>query len=463
MWILVLLTVILADHIGIPHEIAAFLLGLIGIPDGPPLDSSLVKQLETLVDGLLAPLMVSYCGTKVGLGHYYDLKYIGVLWILVGCRLVIKVVSLLLPALVVKVPPRNTVTLAFIVSSQGNVQICSHLFLLTVEVYNEQDFSVMVLSVLLIAAVTNTLAKSTYDYSFSYIGYNKRTIQHEGVDGELTLLQCICRLDDVFPTRKLLEVSMPDENSPLSVSVMHLGELVGRASPQLIDRKFSQKEILSSSIPHLQELLEFFVNFEQKNTGLVHVQFFSAISMKWNHQGKVISDNNNLRAVNINVLKMLPCSVGILVDRQKVHHSPHTTSSSCNIGVIFIGGLDDIEALYYGKRMPTSPKVQLTVVQFLAETNAFANEWDEILDTEALRELKVAGKDNIVYRKEVLKHGAETALIIHELQESCDIVLVGMRHKENLPQLYGLTEWNEFPELGPLGDIMPISEIEKPH
>ncbi|GAA0186332.1 transporter [Lithospermum erythrorhizon] len=347
-----------------------------------------VYNSSALVDGLLAPLMVSYCGTKVGLGHYYDLKYIGVLWILVGCCLVIKVVSLLLPALVVKVPPRDTVTLAFVVSSQGIVQICSHLFLLTVEVYNEQDFSVMVLSVLLIAAVTNTLAKSTYDYSRRY--------SHQA-----------------SPIRK--------------------------------------------------NCWNFFVNFEQKNTGLVHVQFFSAISMKWNHQGKVISDNNNLRAVNIKVLKMLPCSVGILVDRQKVHRSPHTTSSSCNIGVIFIGGPDDIEALSYGKRMATSPKVQLTVVQFLAETNAFANEWDEILDTEALRELKVAGKDNIVYRKEVVNHGAETALIIHELQESCDIVLVGMRHKENLPQLYGLTEWNEFPELGPLGDIMAISEIEKPH
>ncbi|GAA0162661.1 transporter [Lithospermum erythrorhizon] len=134
MWILVFATVILADHIGVPHELAAFLFGLIGVPDGPPLGSSLVQKLETLVDGLLAPLMVSYCGTKVNIGHYHDLKYIGTLWILVGCCLVIKVVSLLLPALVVKVPPRDTVTLAFIMSSQGIVQISSHLFLLTVEV-----------------------------------------------------------------------------------------------------------------------------------------------------------------------------------------------------------------------------------------------------------------------------------------------------------------------------------------
>ncbi|KAG9134421.1 hypothetical protein Leryth_026627 [Lithospermum erythrorhizon] len=487
MCIMLLVSCLFADNIALNHEVGAFIIGL-AVPDGPPLGSSLVEKLETLVDGLLIPLMIAYCGTKVDLTHLADPDFIRSMWILIILSLGSQLLSIFIPALCFKMPPRDALALSFILSSQGIVQIATHLFLFNSEVFDKETFSMMILSVLVIASSMDTLARLTYNYSFTYAGYQKRTIQHEGLNGELKILACIYHFDDVYSTKKLLEASIPDEKSPVSVAVIHLEELVGRANPQLIDHKVGQSATFSSG-SRSQEVFEFFTSFEHQYIGSVNVHLFTGLSMlkfmhqdicglafkksvsliilpfhrKWNHQGKVISDNNSLRMVNRRVIELAPSSVGILIDRQKVQRSSTAVPSIYRVVVIFIGGADDREALFYGKRMARSHRVHLTLVRLIApHMYTGENQWDNIMDSEALKQFKVHAYGNIEIRDETVKDGADTTHLVHEIEEAFDLILVGRSHNENLPQLSGLSEFTEFPELGSVGDITANSDITSP-
>lgn len=347
-------------------------------------------------------------------------------------------------------------------------------------------------SVLLIAALSHFCVGTLYDHTRIYAGYQKRDIQHASSNSELRLLSCAHRFDDVAGVRKILDASFPCKESPLSVYALHLVELAGRASPVLIDHQLGQKN--TSGVARSQKMVEVFIAFETQFLGSASTHFFTSMSLprfmhqdicslafdklasmiilpfhrKWNQQGKIILDSSNLRTINNNVLDLAPCSVGILIDRQKIKRLASQSgneSSMYQVAVVFMGGNDDREALAYAKRMSRSPELQLTVVRFVSwDIDVRENQWDAVLDAEMLKEVRLLGQhqDNIVYREERVKDGAETALIIHAMEEAFDLIMVGRRHRDDLQQLLGLNEWNDLPELGPVGDMLAAAEINRP-
>lgn len=122
MSLLVLVVVLLTDNVGLNYQYGPFLLGL-AVPDGPPLGATLVDRLETLISGLFAPLLVTYCGMNVNLIELYDLKFIGQVWLAISVCLAIKLASTFVPALICRVPTNDAAALAFIMSAQGVVQM----------------------------------------------------------------------------------------------------------------------------------------------------------------------------------------------------------------------------------------------------------------------------------------------------------------------------------------------------
>ncbi|XP_055811060.1 cation/H(+) antiporter 4-like [Solanum dulcamara] len=487
----VFLAVILVDNAGLNYQYGPFILGLV-IPDGPPLGSTLVDKLETLVSGMLAPLLITYCGMKVNLVDLYDLVFLNWVWVMVFFCLTVKYASVFLPALACKVPPKDAAALAFIMISQGVIQMSFYLNNVINQTFDGETFSMLTASVLLIAALSHFCVGSLNDHTRIYAGYQKRDIQHASSNSELRLLSCAHRFDDVVGVRKLLDASFPCKESPLAVYALHLVELAGRASPVLIDHQLGQKN--TSGVARSQKIVEVFIAFENQFLGSATTHFFTSMSLprfmhqdicslafnklasmiilpfhrKWNHQGKIILDSSNLRTINNNVLDLAPCSVGILIDRQKIRRlaiQSDNESSMYQVAVVFMGGNDDREALAYAKRMSRSPGLQLTVVRFVSwDIDVRENQWDAVLDAEMLKEVRLLGQhqDNIVYREERVKDGAETALVIHAMEEAFDLIMVGRRHRDDLQQLLGLNEWNDLPELGPVGDMLAAAEINRP-
>ncbi|KAI3458479.1 hypothetical protein Pfo_015142 [Paulownia fortunei] len=484
MSLLVLVVVLLTDNVGLNYQYGPFLLGLV-VPDGPPLGATLEDRLETLISGLLAPLLVTYCGMNVNLVELYDLKFIGTVWLTIILCLTMKLVAIFIPAFICKVPIKDAAALAFTMSAQGVVQMSFYYYNAVNQTFDGETFSMLTTSVLIQAAAANLIVKSLYDYSRMYTGYQKRDVQHTSFNSELRVLSCAHRVDDVLAARKILEASFPRKESPLAVYALHLVELAGRAHPQLIDHQLGQK---SSGGTRTQKMIEILFSFEQQYLGVVTVLQFTAMSLtkfmhhdictvafnklasliilpfhrKWNHQGKMILDSSSLRAINCNVLDMAPCSVAILVDRHKVRRN---ASSTYNVGVAFFGGTDDREALAYARRMAQSPDLHLTVVRFVSwDIYAGDSQWDAVLDAEILKDTRMQGahQDNIVYKEERVKDGAETALLIHAMEEAFDLIMVGRRHKDDTPQLLGLSEWNDLPELGPVGDMLAAPDLNTP-
>ncbi|KZV43294.1 cation/H(+) antiporter 3-like [Dorcoceras hygrometricum] len=484
--LLVLIVVLLCDNTGFNYQYGPFLLGLV-VPDGPPLGSTLVDRLETLVSGLLAPLLITYCGMKVNLIELFDLNFISFLLFILICCLGMKLVAVFFPAVICRVPIKDAVALSFILSAQGVVQMSFYYSYAVNQTFDGETFSILTTWVLLQAGIGNLVVKSLYDYSRMYTGYQKRDIQHTSANSELRVLTCAHRIDDVFAVKKVLEASFPTAESPIAVYALHLIELAGRAHPLLIDHQLGQK---SSGGTRTQKMIEAFYSFEQQYSGLATVQQFTAMSLtkfmhhdictlafnklasliilpfhrKWNYQGKMILDSSSLRAINLDVLELAPCSVGIFVDRHKVRRSS-APSSTYNVGVAFFGGTDDREALAYARRMALSPGLHLMVIRFVPwDMYTGDNQWDAVLDAEILKDTRMHGarQDNIVYREERVKDGAETALLIHAMEEAFDLIIVGRRHRDDTPQLLGLSEWNDLPELGPVGDMLAAADISKP-
>ncbi|KAL1543688.1 cation/H(+) antiporter 3-like [Salvia divinorum] len=480
---LVFVVVLLTDNVGLNYQYGPFLLGL-AVPDGPPLGATLVDRLETLVSGLLAPLLVTFCGMNVNLVELYDLEFLGTVWVIVGLCLGLKLLSVFVPAVVCKVPVKDAVALSFIMSAQGVVQMAFYYYNYVNQTYDRETFSILTTSVLIQVAASSIIVKSLYDYSRMYAGYQKRDIQHTSNNSELRMLVCTHRVDDAVAVQKVLEASYPSKETPMAVYAIHLLELAGRAHPQLIDHQLGQK---SSGESRTQKIIDILSSFEQQYAGAATVQQFTAMSLtkfmhhdictvafnklasmiilpfhrKWNQQGKVIQDSSSLRSINCEVLELAPCSVAVLIDRHKVRRRP--AAGGYTVGVAFFGGADDREALAYARRMARSPDVSLTVVRMVPwDIYAGDSQWDAVLDAEILKDTRMQMHDDIVYREERVKDGAETALLIHAMEEAFDLIMVGRRHKEDTPQLMGLCEWNDLPELGPVGDMLAAPDLTLP-
>ncbi|WOG92651.1 hypothetical protein DCAR_0311925 [Daucus carota subsp. sativus] len=484
---LVLLSATLSDSIGLPYHFGPFILGLC-VPVGPPLGSTLVEKLDSVTSGLLAPIMATYCGLIIDLTQYADLRFQGLIFNICFGSAFVKSLVTVIAALVTQVPIKDAFALSVILNAQGIVQMASYLNNNLNMTIDRETLASTTVSVLVTSIIITIVIRFLHDFSKTYTGYQKRNLMHSTLNSELRILACVHRHDEALAAIKLLEVSNPTRESPIAAYALNLVELLGRASPLIINHSLGQKG--SSSSSRTQPMIDTFTYFETQNRGLVSVQVFTAFSLpkymhedicslafdkmvsliilpfhrKWNYQGQMILDSSMFRSINRFVLEMAPCSVGILVDRRKLRHTSPVDSAFYRVSVIFLGGDDDREALAYIKRMAYSSAVQVTVVQLLSiDDKQSENKWETILDSESLRDIKhlISTRDNIVLQQETVNDGSDTTSLIQEMQDSFDLIIVGRRHKD-FRALQGLAQWSELPELGVLGDLLSSPDISKP-
>ncbi|XP_074352175.1 cation/H(+) antiporter 3-like [Apium graveolens] len=484
---------IISDNLGLPYQFAPFLIGLT-VPDGPPLGATITDRLETFVLGVLAPLMLTYSAIHIDVYIVYDVNYLGFLWVVIIILVVAKFLCVFLVALVKCVPFKEAVTLAFIMGAQGVVQAAFYDLNFKNQTIDDVAFSAVILSIFVVATFTHISVQFLNDYTKIYTGYQKRSIQHTGLNSELRVLTCIHRQDDALAAIKLLEASNPSGENPLSVYALHLVELVGRATPLFINHSLGQKS--QSGCSRSRQLIDLLESFQHQHAGCASVQVFTAMSMpvfmyqdicslafdklaalivlpfhrKWNQHGKVVYDSNVLRTMNQRVVEMSPCSVGIYVDRRKIRHKTDgdhdvpDQNKQYQVAIIYLGGGDDREALAYGKRMMCSTSLNLTILRLIPTDESNDTQWDKVLDAESLKEMRFLSthRNNVSYQEEKVKDGPETTAIIKAMLDFFDLILVGRRHKEDSQVLSGLWEWTDLTELGPIGDFLASADINKP-
>jgi hypothetical protein len=214
--------------------------------------------------------------------------------------------------------------------------------------------------------------------------------------------------------------------SPICAFVIDLIDLSGRGAPLLLDH-----QQLRTPTPHLrtERVLNVLKCFQQKHERTVMVFPFTAITpyatmhddvcslamekkvsmvivpfhKLWNMNGAE-EKPRSVRRVNQNILRNAPCSVGILVDRVK-KMKPLTSHNNLSVGVIFIGGGDDREALAIGSRMAKHPNAKLLVLHPTNENHGNNSTSESEKDADFICNFMEANKNNnsCSYKKEVMK------------------------------------------------------------
>lgn len=136
--------------------------------------------------------------------------------------------------------------------------------------------------------------------------------------------------------------------------------------------------------------------------------------------------------------------------------------------MIFIGGKDDREALAYASRVAQHSGVNLTVIRFLVDTTAESSrlvgyriilpdqEEEMQLDDECFAEFyeKHVIGGRIAYTEKHLANASETFSILKSFEGQYSLVIVGREGGVNSILTRGMNDWQQCPELGPIGDVL---------
>ncbi|OMP05300.1 Cation/H+ exchanger [Corchorus olitorius] len=470
----------------------AFLFGL-AVPDGPPLGSALVDKFECFVSGSMLLLFVTTASIRVDpMRLFADPAEVEFSAILGVVTFLAKFIGTFIPSFCSKMPLKDSLALALIMTSKGIVELSVSSNLKDTKIIQDATYCVLILGILLNSTLVPILVKFLYDpISRKYAGYQKRNIMHLKPDSELRILACVHKPENVVALIGFLNTTCPTEESPNVVYVLHLMELTGRDTPVFITH---QKEMIAGS--SYENFIMAFNQYEQNNCGLVTMNAFTAISppdmmhedictmaldkqtslillpfhRKWSIDGSIETENNAIRKLNCSVLETCPCSIGILIDRDNACTRMLTKSpsrSSCySVCMIFIGGKDDREALTLAKRMSKDTRLSLTVIHFVSGEEGESNymlDWEEMLDDQVLKDVKdsqTGEYGEIMYMEEIVRDGPQAAEIVKSIVDGYDLVIVGRRYGVQSIQTQGLSEWGELPEFGVIGDLLASIDLQ---
>ncbi|CAJ2634315.1 unnamed protein product [Trifolium pratense] len=455
-------------------------LGLI-VPEGPPLGTEMIKQLELFSTWFLCPIFVTSCAMKVHIGIHVDGRLLLVWFFIIVSVNWLKILMTIGICWHCKIPKTDGLCLALMLGCKGVVDFCTNVFLHDALLMSNEALSVMTINVLVMGTMAHVGVKFLYDPSRKYAGYQKRNIENMKPNSELKIVSCIHKPSHIIPIKNVLDICNPTSSNPLVVHVLHLMELVGRSSPIFISHRL-QERLGSGRHTFSEDVIATIDLFEHDNVGTVSASTYTAISpprfmhddicylaldklasiiilpfhITWSEDGSVESTNENIRSLNTKVIERAPCSVAILVSRgcsSTINYNGKTKQ----IAMIFIGGPDDREALCFAKRTMKDDTYHLVVYHLVStiKNDDFTN-WDVMLDCELLKGVKgVYGSvDNVTYEKVGVENTSDTTAFISDIANQHDFIIVGRRNGVKSPQTQALEKWTEYPELGVIGDLL---------
>ncbi|RDY10860.1 Cation/H(+) antiporter 4, partial [Mucuna pruriens] len=464
-----------------PFLAGAIILGL-AVPEGPPLGSELVNQLELFSTWFLSSIFVTCCTMKVDVTQCDSLSLIIVVSVFIIMVHFVKMLLCMGICRFCKMPFRDGFCLALILCCKGVVDVCSYILAYDTMAQSKQIIAILIISVLVLGTTSSLGVKALYDPARKYAGYQKRNIMSlKHSNCELRVVACIHKPCHMIHMKNMLQLCSPGPDNTLVADIVHLVELVGRSTPIFIAHKLHQS--VGSSYNYSGELIVTFDLFERDYAGCAIANTYTAISpmtlmhedvcylaldknasivilpfhVKWGGDGLIESKDSNIRALNSKVLERAPCSVGILVNR-----GPSGFNSTCyNVAMIFLGGPDDREALCLAKRFAKNHGNNLFVFRLIAHDRNISD-WDHMIDDEELREVCGAyvNHENVTYQERIIEDASQTTFLIKDIANKFEFIIVGRRNGVKTSQTFGLEDWTEYSELGVIGDLLASPDME---
>ncbi|KAM0911410.1 hypothetical protein ACQ4PT_013488 [Festuca glaucescens] len=486
-----LLSALVTDVIGFKYMIGPMMLGL-ALPGGMPIGATMTERLDSFFIALFLPVYMALAGYRTDFSELgaHEEKWCA-LELFVALCVAGKMVGCIAAGLFFAMPIGEATALALMLNIRGIVEVAAINNWGDTMKATAEHYSTLTLSMVLITAVATPLIKLLYDPTGRFARAKRRTMEGARPNAELRVMACLYTEDHAAPLIDLLEASGANRDFPVSLIVLHLTELVGRAASVLKPHKKSSS---STSNSPSDRIVNAFRHFEQQaSPGAVTVSPYVAqspyssmhhdvCSLAHSRKANLIllpfhksSDgarstaNNAVRAANRAVLQYAPCSVAILVDHGLAAGSACATASNRNllqrVALYFLGGPDDREALAYAARMPESGGTAVTVVRFKLRNWVGMGGRDEVRDEEVLQEFwhRYRDDERVVYVEKTVEDGEGTASVVRSMSDKFDLLIVGRRGEdrdlEGSALTSGLSEWSECPELGVLGDMLASAEF----
>ncbi|KAL1201912.1 Cation/H(+) antiporter 6A [Cardamine amara subsp. amara] len=487
------------DKIHLFGPAGSFALGL-SVPNGYPLGTTLVQKFESFNLGAILPLFSSL-----------SMMQVDFLWLLKECGNVLRmegqlyeVISFILflnaskfiastvAAYASKMPLRDSIALALVLSNKSIFEIAYFSYAVEIKRIRPEVFTILATFILLNSIFIPMALELVHDPTKRFKCYRRRDLIILKDGAELQCLVCVYKPDHITSMINLLEAFKLSKESPMACNILHLIELVGQASPMFISHQLQKPEPGSTSCS--DNVINSFRRFHKQFFENTSLDIFTSISMSkhmhedicwlalskslslivlpfhrtWSaDRSTIVSNDDKLRMLNINVLKRAPCSVGIFIYRKPIVEF-HMTEYHSKICLVFNGGKEDREALAITNRMRQRGKrLSVTIIRFVPTLSEVENhEWEQSFKMTNLKDIvtNITGSnvnendDNVTYMDRAVSDGSETSKILREMARDYDLFIVGRGSGIGTEVTSGICEWTEFDELGPIGDFLASHE-----
>ncbi|OIW04121.1 hypothetical protein TanjilG_00681 [Lupinus angustifolius] len=468
------------------YVMGPLLLGL-AIPEGPPLGTALMRKMETLTYGFFYPSYLAASGLHINI-FKVDLKSLWIVCVIVVVAIVVKICAVMLTGYYHNVSMKDCFVMGLILNARGIAEIVVYNIWRARKLMTDQEFSLAVLSIIVVNAIITPLIKFLYDPSKQYYSITRCSMQHSKRESKLRIMVCIHKNESIPTMMSLLEASYASEESNIEVIALILVEILGRSRPLLVAHQ--PHETLNSTSPKSTQIHNAFRQYAYQQKGCAKVQSFTSISnfdtmhddvcrialdrsanilimpfhKHWEIDGSVVIINRAIQNMNIKILERAPCSVGILIDKgmNMINSSLSSLLSSkpvYHVAVFFIGGADDTEALAYSSRMCRHKHVEVTIIRYIQFGSENSKERKH--DSDLIDEYRCVNIGNSRFKivEEVIRDGEEMLSSIRKMKNKYELVIVGREHPQTI-LVDGFQEWSECKELGVVGDMLASQDFE---
>ncbi|KAK7281073.1 hypothetical protein RIF29_08748 [Crotalaria pallida] len=483
-WIFIFLLLggFFSEIVGQHFLMGPIILGLI-VPEGPPIGTALLSRLETLCLGFLYPMYLAVCGLETNI-YQISFRSMWIVSIIVLVSCIAKIGAVMLPGYYFNIPMKDCCVMGIILNARGIAELCMYNVWKSSKILTEKEFTLMVVSILVINAILAPLLRYIYDPSQQYQSVKRCSIQHSKQESELRVMVCILNNENIPTIINILEASYASSESTVAAVALILIELLGRARPLLVAHQ--HHDTLRSVSCSSAQIHNALMQYAQQNDEYASVYSFTSMSnydtmhddvcrislemganilimpfhKRWEIDGSVEVISRSIQIMNIRILERAPCSVGILIDRGVLSGFPSLLAARIkyNVAVLFIGGVDDAEALAYTIRMARHASVNVTIIRFLLFGEE--NSKDRKRDSDLIDEYKYfnAANQRFSMVDQVVRDGIEMSTNIRRLVEHFDLLIVGKEHPESI-LLQGHEQWSECKELGVIGDMLASQDF----
>ncbi|XP_019178301.1 PREDICTED: cation/H(+) antiporter 14 [Ipomoea nil] len=496
--VLALLCGLVSEILGQPAGLGTFMLG-IAVPNGPPLGSNLVNKIDVFCTGVLLPAKFAVSGLDMDLFSVGTGTAGAVMEFIIILGYITKFAGTFIPAVFVGFSVSDATSLSLIMCCKGIIEMAVFITLKENAMLTSQALGLLLGTMLVVTGTATPLVCYLYDPSMRYLGYRTNSILHSDPHTELRMLVCVHNEEDVPALINLLDITCPNRHRPISVSVLTLTELKGRADAVLLSGsssvhgKPSPIGMKPSKSRTSDRIANAFHAFRTRNHSAAAVEFFTSVApyasmhddictislekganivivpyhKRVTFNGDVMANSPAIRMVNQNVLQKAPCSVGILVDREKVaeNQAIRLGITLLRVTLLFIGGPDDREALAYCSRMTDHTHSSITLVWIRKTADRRPDNLDDPerdIDAELVNKFLSThtGNDRISFIEEFATDAVDTTRVIRALIGHCELCIVGRYHDPNSELILGITEWTECSELGVIGDMLATTDFK---